>query len=36
MEVPQGVLGIYRGTLLAEGHPNLWLPVVLTVCATLK
>jgi hypothetical protein len=32
IEVPQGVaLGIYRGTLLAEGHPNLWLPVVLTV-----
>jgi hypothetical protein len=31
-EVPQGVApGIYRGTLLAEGHPNLWLPVVLTV-----
>ena len=23
--------GLYRGTLLAEGHPNLWLPVVLTV-----
>jgi hypothetical protein len=35
-EVPQGVApGIYRGTLLAEGHPNLWLPVVLTVRATL-
>jgi hypothetical protein len=27
-----GVLpGIYRGTLLASGHPDLWLPVVLTV-----
>ncbi|HET9875642.1 MAG TPA: hypothetical protein VFQ37_07725 [Mycobacterium sp.] len=23
--------GIYRGTLLASGHPDLWLPVVLTV-----
>jgi hypothetical protein len=32
IEVPQGVQpGVYRGTLLAEGHPNLWLPVVLTV-----
>jgi hypothetical protein len=32
IEVPHGVQpGIYRGTLLAEGHPNLWLPVVLTV-----
>jgi hypothetical protein len=36
IEVLQGVtLGIYRGTLLAEGHPNLWLPVVLTVRAPL-
>lgn len=34
--VPQGVQpGIYRGTLLAEGHPSLWLPVVLTVRAQL-
>ncbi len=32
IEVPQGVQsGIYRGTLLVEGHPELWLPVVLTV-----
>ena len=23
--------GVYRGTLLASGHPDLWLPVVLTV-----
>jgi hypothetical protein len=23
--------GIYRGILLASGHPDLWLPVVLTV-----
>lgn len=23
--------GVYRGTLLIEGHPNLWLPVALTV-----
>jgi hypothetical protein len=31
-EVPLGVApGVYRGTLLAEGHPSLWLPVVLTV-----
>ena len=25
--------GIYRGTMLASGHPDLWLPVVLTVRA---
>ena len=32
IEVPQGVQpGVYRGTLLVEGHPELWLPVVLTV-----
>jgi hypothetical protein len=32
IEVPQGVQpGLYRGTLLVEGHPELWLPVVLTV-----
>jgi hypothetical protein len=32
IDVPQGVQpGIYRGTLLVEGHPELWLPVVLTV-----
>jgi hypothetical protein len=36
IEVPQGVApGIYRGTVLAEGHPSLWLPVVLTVRAPL-
>jgi hypothetical protein len=30
--VPQGVQpGLYRGTLLVEGHPELWLPLVLTV-----
>jgi hypothetical protein len=23
--------GVYRGTLLASGHPDLWLPVMLTV-----
>ncbi len=23
--------GVYRGTLLASGHPDLWLPVALTV-----
>lgn len=23
--------GLYRGTLLVEGHPQLWLPVVLTI-----
>jgi len=34
IEVPQGVApGTYRGTLLVQGHPNLWLPVVLTVRA---
>jgi hypothetical protein len=32
IEVPQGVQpGTYRGTLLAQRHPHLWLPVVLTV-----
>jgi hypothetical protein len=32
IEVPQGVQpGVYRGTLLVEGHPQVWLPVVLTV-----
>ncbi len=32
IEVPQGVRsGVYRGTLLVEGHPELWLPVVMTV-----
>ena len=32
IEVPQVVQpNTYRGTLLAEGHPDLWLPVVLTV-----
>ena len=32
IEVPQEVQpGLYRGTLLVEGHPELWLPVVLTV-----
>jgi hypothetical protein len=36
IEVPQGVApGVYRGTLLAQGHPSLWLPVVLTVRAPL-
>jgi hypothetical protein len=25
--------GTYRGTLLADGHPDIWLPVVLTVLA---
>jgi hypothetical protein len=35
-EVPPGVApGVYRGTVLAEGHPSLWLPVVLTVRAPL-
>ena len=28
-------LGIYRGTLLVQGHPNLWLPIALTVRAPL-
>jgi hypothetical protein len=32
VEVSQGVQpGVYRGMLLVEGHPELWLPVVLTV-----
>jgi len=28
---PDVLPGIYRGTVLASGHPDLWLPVVLTV-----
>jgi hypothetical protein len=28
---PQVRPGVYRGTLLASGHPDLWLPVMLTV-----
>jgi hypothetical protein len=28
---PEARPGVYRGTLLASGHPDLWLPVVLTV-----
>jgi hypothetical protein len=28
---PEVLPGVYRGTLLASGHPDLWLPVVLTV-----
>jgi hypothetical protein len=28
---PEVRAGIYRGTLLASGHPDLWLPVMLTV-----
>jgi hypothetical protein len=32
IEVPQGIQpGVYRGILLVEGHPELWLPVVMTV-----
>jgi hypothetical protein len=32
IDVPQGVEpGVYRGTLLVEGHSELWLPVVLTL-----
>lgn len=32
IEIPQEVQpGLYRGTLLVEGHPELWLPVALTV-----
>jgi hypothetical protein len=32
VELPHALpLGLYRGTLLVEGHPQLWLPVVLTV-----
>jgi hypothetical protein len=33
-EIDRGALpGRYRGTVLAAGYPDLWLPVVLTVCA---
>jgi hypothetical protein len=36
VDVAQGVPdGLYRGMLLAEGHPGLWLPVALTVHAPL-
>lgn len=32
VDLPEEVRpGVYRGTLLASGHPDLWLPVVLTV-----
>jgi hypothetical protein len=32
IEVPHNAQpGLYRGTLLVEGHPNLWLPVALAV-----
>jgi hypothetical protein len=29
----QSAPGRYRGTVLADGYPDLWLPVVVTVCA---
>jgi hypothetical protein len=28
---PGALPGVYRGTLMASGHPDLWLPVMLTV-----
>jgi hypothetical protein len=28
--------GLYRGTLLVEGHPHLWLPVVLTIHSSIS
>jgi hypothetical protein len=28
---PDARPGIYRGTVLASGHPDLWLPVQVTV-----
>ena len=37
IEVPQGVEpGVYRGTLLVEGRPELWLSVVLTLRASVS
>jgi hypothetical protein len=34
IDVSQGIPpGVYRGIVLAEGHPGLWLPVVITVGA---
>jgi hypothetical protein len=37
IQVAQNVLpGLYRGMLLVEGHPNLWLPVVLTVRSSIS
>jgi hypothetical protein len=37
VEVAQNVQpGLYRGTLLVEGHPHLWLPVVLTVHSSIS
>jgi hypothetical protein len=37
IEVAQNVQpGLYRGTLLVEGHPHLWLPVVLTVHSSIS
>ena len=32
IRIDEGVAtGVYRGTLLVEGHPDIWLPVLLTV-----
>ena len=32
IDVPEDIAtGNYRGTLLADGYPDIWLPVVLTV-----
>lgn len=32
VDVPDGLAaGNYRGTLLADGHPDIWLPIVLSV-----
>ncbi|OBC01989.1 hypothetical protein A5784_16410 [Mycobacterium sp. 852013-50091_SCH5140682] len=32
IDVPDGATaGCYRGTLLADGHPDVWLPIALTV-----
>jgi hypothetical protein len=37
IELAQNVQpGLYRGTLLVEGHPHLWLPVVLTVHSSIS
>jgi hypothetical protein len=28
---PEARPGVYRGTVVADGHPDLWLPVALTI-----
>jgi hypothetical protein len=35
IDIPDGATaGCYRGTLLADGHPDVWLPIALTVTSS--